>query len=76
MILKDFYTTYEQFENQNIPINIIYNIINNKEVNELKNGLGINNIQTPDLMIGLAGIAYGLLYITNQHLPNILKLEV
>lgn len=38
MILKDFYTTYEQFENQNIPINIIYNIINNKEVNELKTG--------------------------------------
>ncbi|MBU8568839.1 type 2 lantipeptide synthetase LanM family protein [Virgibacillus pantothenticus] len=76
MILKDFYTVYKQHENYAIPINIIYNIIKNKEVNEIKSGLGINNIQTPDLMIGLAGTAYGLLYITNHHLPNILKLEL
>ncbi|WP_077701885.1 type 2 lanthipeptide synthetase LanM family protein [Virgibacillus dokdonensis] len=76
MILKDFYTVYEQQEKYAIPINIIYNIIKNKEVNDIKSGLGINNIQTPDLMIGLAGIAYGLLYITNPHLPNILKLEL
>ena len=42
----------------------------------MKIGLGIEML-TPELMVGLAGMGYSLLYIyDNEKLPNILRLEM
>lgn len=53
-----------------------FRVVNMYQMSEMKIGLGIEML-TPELMVGLAGMGYSLLYIyDNEKLPNILRLEM
>ncbi|MCI2902501.1 type 2 lanthipeptide synthetase LanM family protein [Staphylococcus hominis] len=54
---------------------IVSKILKNKKVEDIKCGLGAN-IQNLDLMTGLTGVSYGLIYLINSEIPNILTLEI
>ncbi|UXT88202.1 hypothetical protein MUA47_14070 (plasmid) [Staphylococcus aureus] len=56
-------------------IGIISEILEGKKVKDIKCGLGAN-IQNLDLMTGLTGVSYGLIYLINPEIPNILTLEI
>ncbi|MFW3569863.1 lanthionine synthetase LanC family protein [Staphylococcus caprae] len=56
-------------------IAIISEILEGKKVKDIKCGLGAN-IQNLDLMTGLTGVSYGLIYLINPEVPNILTLEI
>lgn len=56
-------------------ISIIFEILKDKNVKDIKCGLGAN-IQNLDLMTGLTGVSYGLIYLLNSEIPNILTLEI
>ncbi|MGV2929285.1 type 2 lanthipeptide synthetase LanM family protein [Macrococcus capreoli] len=69
VILKDILNIDDKIQN------IIYDILKDFNANDLKCGVG-NDIQTIDLMTGITGISYGLIYIMNFNIPNILRLEI
>ncbi|MCO4346592.1 type 2 lanthipeptide synthetase LanM [Staphylococcus agnetis] len=69
MILKDI------LKDGNRVSNIIFDILKDFKGDNLKCGVG-NNIHTVDLLTGITGISYGLIYIMNHNIPNILKLEI
>lgn len=51
-------------------------VVDTYKMSDMRIGLGIEML-TPEFMVGLAGMGYGLLYIyDNKKLPNILRLEV
>lgn len=56
-------------------IAIISEILEGKKVKDIKCGLGAN-IQNLDLMTGLTGVSYGLIYLINPEIPNVLTLEI
>lgn len=69
MILKDILPTSEKMGN------IIFDILKNFNAKDLKCGVG-EDIQSIDLLTGLSGISYGLIYLMNDDIPNVLRLEI
>ncbi|UXT64002.1 type 2 lanthipeptide synthetase LanM (plasmid) [Staphylococcus aureus] len=69
MILKDILKDDKRISN------VIFDILKDFKGDDLKCGVG-NNIHTVDLLTGITGISYGLIYIMNYNIPNILKLEI
>lgn len=75
MILKEF----SGFNNgeywANISKVIAGLIVEDKEPYDYKLGLGLElEVETPELMVGLAGIAYALMFLSSDEVPNILIL--
>jgi type 2 lantibiotic biosynthesis protein LanM len=69
MILKDILQTSEKVDD------IIFEILKDYNGKTLKCGVG-EEIQTVDLLTGLSGISYGLIYLMDNNIPNILRLEI
>ncbi|MDZ5606025.1 type 2 lanthipeptide synthetase LanM family protein [Bacillus pseudomycoides] len=59
----------------NIGQNLLYESIVRGEVEGLKCGVG-NGVDSPNLMIGLAGVVYGLMYAVNDKIPLLLDLKL
>lgn len=71
IILKDINNKQQQKK----VLNIIYSILKDKNVSDLKCGLSID-LQVVDLFNGLAGMSYALMYLLRDDLENVLKLEI
>lgn len=68
---------YGQRTNQSEWINVGKNLIIESAHSRTQYQCGVGNeVETPNLMLGLAGIAYGMLYASHPELPNILDLEL
>lgn len=59
----------------NIGKNLILESVQDKNIGFYQCGVG-RDVETPNLMLGLAGIVYGMLYAADAELPNILNLEI
>lgn len=59
----------------NIGKNLLFESILRGESEGYQCGVG-NGIQSPNLMIGLAGVVYGLMYATDERIPLLLDLKI
>ncbi|MFD2655622.1 type 2 lanthipeptide synthetase LanM family protein [Gracilibacillus thailandensis] len=59
----------------NIGKNLLYESILRGETDGYKCGVG-NGIESPNLMIGLAGVVYGLMYASDDRIPLLLDLKI
>ena len=76
VIIKDIATHLKSSIWNDVADFFALRVVNTYSLNEMKIGLGIEML-TPELMVGLAGMGYSLLYIySNGELPNILRLEM
>ncbi|WP_046212738.1 type 2 lanthipeptide synthetase LanM family protein [Paenibacillus wulumuqiensis] len=68
---------YGRKTNRPAWLNVGKNLIIESATSRLKYQCGVGNeVETPNMMLGLAGIAYGMLYACHPELPNILDLEL
>ena len=76
VIMKDIATHLKSKLWNEVADYFAFRVVNMYQMSEMKIGLGIEML-TPELMVGLAGMGYSLLYIyDNEKLPNILRLEM
>lgn len=76
VIIKDIATHLKSTLWNNVADFFALRVVSMYKIDEMKIGLGVEML-TPELMIGLAGMGYSLLYIySNGELPNILRLEM
>lgn len=75
MILMQYGKKKNQSDWIDIGRHLIWESVQAKQLGNYQCGVGAN-IETPNLMLGLAGIVYGLLYALDTDLPNILDIEI
>ncbi|MFJ7889839.1 type 2 lanthipeptide synthetase LanM family protein [Lysinibacillus xylanilyticus] len=76
MILKEYSKFTKDEYWSNISKVIAGMIVENREPSDYRLGLGLElDVETPELMVGLSGIAYALLFLSSDEVPNILILE-
>lgn len=66
----------EKFMNKEKLTSILYDILQGTRIEDLQCGIGVPKIQNFNLMTGLSGISYGLMYLLKDNIPNILVLEI
>ncbi|PTK00126.1 type 2 lanthipeptide synthetase LanM family protein [Mammaliicoccus sciuri] len=66
----------EKFIEKEKLSNILYDILHGVTIEKLQCGVGVPEIQNFNLMTGLSGISYGLMYILKNDIPNVLILEI
>ncbi|MFE4712817.1 type 2 lanthipeptide synthetase LanM family protein [Paenibacillus sp. NPDC056722] len=75
MILIEYGRETNQANYVQIGQNLLLESIRNAETEGYKCGVG-KNIETPNLMVGLAGVVYGILFACDKRIPNILSLTL
>ncbi|MBT2289865.1 type 2 lantipeptide synthetase LanM family protein [Paenibacillus albidus] len=75
MILIEYGRETNQANYTRIGQNLLVESIKSAEREGYKCGVG-KNVETPNLMVGLAGVVYGILFACDERIPNILSLKL
>ncbi|WP_416150015.1 type 2 lanthipeptide synthetase LanM family protein [Salipaludibacillus sp. HK11] len=74
-ILIEYGRETKQFEVIEIAQNLILESLQKGEKTGYKCGVG-REVETPNMMVGMAGIIYGVLFACDERVPNILSLKL